>query len=404
MNNTGSKWLTVLPAMALSMATNAEIMVYQPDEYHGTDVWVTSYYDYGDDYGVNDGKLQAGGWYDWYYILIQFDVNGLPPSSTINSVELWMMSYPRGDLSTPVDMHLDVNTEQWARDLTQEYASQTQFEGESISWSEQPASSEVVTIPQPAPPGWYVVNITDIYNAWKDTPATNFGLKLRPVGNINQFSMFRSSDWSTSSERPMLVIDYTPAVASPDFKLPLPGGKSWLVTNEIGSGDCLAPNANLDLAHVLDKYFALDFDDTSAEVGQETDVNIHAAAGGRVVVVGTNANDSNGYHVAIDHDGDGALSTGYQTWYGHMKRRPKVKLDQLISQGALLGVVGNTGTSTGTHLHFAVKYQNSAYQYIPELASVKIEGRYLKNYVTECTGPGGIGGTPDGYYPSSNTP
>lgn len=73
---------------------------------------------------------------------------------------------------------------------------------------------------------------------------------------------------------------------------------------------------------------------------------IYATAQG---VVRTAGNLGNGYgnHVIINH--------GYQytTLYGHMFRI-KVRQGQSVKRGEVIGYVGNTGKSTGPHLHYEV--------------------------------------------------
>ena len=70
------------------------------------------------------------------------------------------------------------------------------------------------------------------------------------------------------------------------------------------------------------------------------------AMDGRVVEVGLGKN--NGYFARIDH------SDGTQTVYLHMQHWPAVNVGQLVVAGAGLGYVGNTGHSSGAHLHFQV--------------------------------------------------
>ncbi|GIW69790.1 MAG: hypothetical protein KatS3mg101_0537 [Patescibacteria group bacterium] len=60
-----------------------------------------------------------------------------------------------------------------------------------------------------------------------------------------------------------------------------------------------------------------------------------------------------GLHVRIDH-GD-----GYETVYGHMSRID-VSYGQNVSRGEVIGLMGSTGRSTGTHVHFMVKYNGIA--------------------------------------------
>ncbi|HAF98149.1 MULTISPECIES: peptidoglycan DD-metalloendopeptidase family protein [Paenibacillus] len=73
---------------------------------------------------------------------------------------------------------------------------------------------------------------------------------------------------------------------------------------------------------------------------------IMAAASGRVVFSGQQSGYGN--VVIVDH------GNGYRTLYGHMSRI-SVSNGQSISQGQKLGVMGNTGRSTGTHLHFEIQ-------------------------------------------------
>lgn len=73
---------------------------------------------------------------------------------------------------------------------------------------------------------------------------------------------------------------------------------------------------------------------------------IYATANG---IVRTAGNLGNGYgnHVVIAH--------GYQysTLYGHMVR-VKVRAGQTVKRGEVIGYVGNTGKSTGPHVHYEV--------------------------------------------------
>lgn len=60
-----------------------------------------------------------------------------------------------------------------------------------------------------------------------------------------------------------------------------------------------------------------------------------------------------GLHVIIDHGG------GYQTVYGHLSR-VDVSYGESVGRGEQVGVMGNTGRSTGPHIHFMVKYNGAA--------------------------------------------
>ena len=87
--------------------------------------------------------------------------------------------------------------------------------------------------------------------------------------------------------------------------------------------------------------------------------NIYASAAGQVVKVKW-GNTGYGYHVIINH-GD-----GIQTLYAHMSNI-YVKNGQYVNQGDIIGAMGSTGNSTGTHLHFEIRING---QYIDPLKYV----------------------------------
>jgi len=76
-------------------------------------------------------------------------------------------------------------------------------------------------------------------------------------------------------------------------------------------------------------------------------VPIVSTANGKIIEVGS---DEKGYgnFVVIRH------KYGFYTKYGHMQRM-YVKPGQDISQGDVIGTMGNTGLSTGPHLHYEVR-------------------------------------------------
>ena len=59
---------------------------------------------------------------------------------------------------------------------------------------------------------------------------------------------------------------------------------------------------------------------------------------------------SYGYVVVVRHP------TGLETLYAHLSRL-KVKVNQTVKAGDLVGLVGRTGRATGSHLHFEMRYK-----------------------------------------------
>ena len=58
-----------------------------------------------------------------------------------------------------------------------------------------------------------------------------------------------------------------------------------------------------------------------------------------------------GNWVVITHNINGQVFT---TLYAHLHQSPFVSVGDLVSQGTILGTMGNTGNSFGAHLHFEI--------------------------------------------------
>ena len=82
--------------------------------------------------------------------------------------------------------------------------------------------------------------------------------------------------------------------------------------------------------------------DYTAPVGTE----IYATGDGEVIRV-QKKRTGYGLNVIIRH------GYGYETLYAHMNKI-KVKRGQKVKRGEVIGLVGNTGTSVGAHLHYEV--------------------------------------------------
>lgn len=76
---------------------------------------------------------------------------------------------------------------------------------------------------------------------------------------------------------------------------------------------------------------------------------IRASAGGTVIIARNSGwNGGYGNYVVISH------KNGTQTLYAHMTNAI-VTTGQTVSSGQVIGYVGNTGKSTGNHLHFEIR-------------------------------------------------
>lgn len=78
---------------------------------------------------------------------------------------------------------------------------------------------------------------------------------------------------------------------------------------------------------------------------------VRATAPGEVVMAG--ARGAYGMHVRIRHAG------GFETRYAHLSRID-VRAGDEVPRGAMIGLVGSTGRSTGPHLHYEVRRDEKA--------------------------------------------
>jgi murein DD-endopeptidase MepM/ murein hydrolase activator NlpD len=105
---------------------------------------------------------------------------------------------------------------------------------------------------------------------------------------------------------------------------------------------------------------------TGIDIPNPRGTPVMAAAAGKVLWAGyglftgnNNPNDPYGLAVTIQHD------FGYQgqrlfTIYAHLDRIDVVK-GQRVEAGQTVGIVGNTGNTTGPHLHFEVRLQRNSF-------------------------------------------
>lgn len=98
---------------------------------------------------------------------------------------------------------------------------------------------------------------------------------------------------------------------------------------------------------------------------------IVAIADGTVVAAG-NPSGALGVHAIVEHEVDGQR---VKSVYGHMASGTMdLVVGQQVSRGQILGLVGNTGMSTGPHLHFGILIGDTAVEPLS----------WMKEHVTEA--------------------
>lgn len=106
-----------------------------------------------------------------------------------------------------------------------------------------------------------------------------------------------------------------------------------------------------------------------------TGTPVRAVADGAVSFVGPKG--GNGNLVSIKH------GYGYESGYAHLSRFARgLKAGQRVEQGQVIGFVGNTGLSTGAHLHFGLKHDGTYIDPLErrDIRRPALKGRQLAEY------------------------
>lgn len=99
---------------------------------------------------------------------------------------------------------------------------------------------------------------------------------------------------------------------------------------------------------------------TTGVAGEIAGKPVYATKGG--TVVDSYLSDSWGYNILIRHDDTKSEDTPpkyFYTRYAHLKSAPLFNTGDTVNQGDRIGEAGNTGRSTGAHLHFQIYYTSS---------------------------------------------
>lgn len=160
---------------------------------------------------------------------------------------------------------------------------------------------------------------------------------------------------------------------APPFQLPFPCGQVW-------AGQTRTNHSPLN---------SVDFNRSD-----DTGDAVVAAAAGKVTRVDNEGNVSYGRWIEIDH------GNGYRTRYAHLSSQI-VSMGQSVSQGQKIGAVGNTGGSSGAHLHYELRRNGVAIRPVFNGATALFYG--TKNYTSKNKCDGGGGGGAGGVSGTINT-
>jgi hypothetical protein len=150
---------------------------------------------------------------------------------------------------------------------------------------------------------------------------------------------------------------------APKFQLPFPCGQTWSGQTRTNH----SPQNSIDFNRP----------DDSGDT-------VVAAAAGKVTRVANEGSTSYGRWVEIDH------GNGYRTRYAHLSKQ-SVSVGQNVAQGQKIGEVGNTGGSSGAHLHYEQRRNGYAQRPVFDGATSYFYGTKSYKSKNKCGSSGGGG-------------
>lgn len=87
----------------------------------------------------------------------------------------------------------------------------------------------------------------------------------------------------------------------------------------------------------------------------KTGVEVRAAKRGKVISTGNSWGSSYGTHIVLEN-----AKTGVRHGYCHLSS-VRCKVGSIIKKGTVIGLSGNTGNSTGPHLHYEERVKPYGY-------------------------------------------
>lgn len=212
----------------------------------------------------------------------------------------------------------------------------------TICWDNMPDATGILQLSVPASTDSengdliYYFQCTSAVRAWYTNSTIgknqNYGIMIRYSDEtINDYNAFYSGDCTTESSRPSLSIYYElPSNEDPEIAWPAPG--HYTITSPWGYR-----TFDDELHHGIDISC--------------NELTLVAAISG---TISTSYNSSAGYTMTIKKTG-----SEFQARYYHLKAGGYlVAAGSTVEVGDAIAISGNTGESTGAHLHFQLQYTN----------------------------------------------
>jgi hypothetical protein len=182
---------------ALRSCKSAELVTSDDPRLRWKDIWTTSVYSFapgggGPGGGLDNDELRVGGWGDWYFALIQFEIPPLRMYPRFAGLAL----YSKESEGASVPLEVDRIIQRW--DFKR---------GDRLWWKDRPGARAITTdaLPAPKKEQWYLIDLTKIVQEWVEGKTENYGVQIRPVNNFGSFVFFVSSKAADKSKIPRFL-------------------------------------------------------------------------------------------------------------------------------------------------------------------------------------------------------
>lgn len=197
-----------------------------------------------------------------------------------------------------------------------------------------------------------------------------------PAGCSANTTQTNDTSQDSTGTPELFEVSSTTGYTGPTLKIPMEPGDLIRCTTEAGGATMFPPPNDFDSWHTDSNngYYSIDFDDRYSG-----DLVVAAADGNVDSMVNSGCYQYGpACYVKIDHGG------GYKTLYYHLVEGSipsDVYAGGSVTQGQVLGTIGTTGDSSGTHLHFSISYNGQNLSTTNGLSDVELDGTKFVDYV-----------------------
>jgi peptidase M23-like protein/Big-like domain-containing protein len=178
-------------------------------------------------------------------------------------------------------------------------------------------------------------------------------------------------------------------VVQEDIRLPLPGGRHWLLLTETGTPAAGCDQGEGGLRHTGDRdcshggvsRYSLDLAAVTQEDGVLPAVaaRVVAAADGRVIDICLLPQavtcGPNGPFIALEHRG------GFRTFYAHLDPASIIlRRKTPVARGQQVGTMAPSSTQPGPWVHFELRFENRGAEAAEVLERLLVDSRKLNDY------------------------